>query len=67
MKVILLQVGKTHFNFVDEGFDVFAKRLKHYCKFETVLIELPTKLKSNDAEQIKKNEGELLLKKITPN
>jgi 23S rRNA (pseudouridine1915-N3)-methyltransferase len=64
MKIVLIQIGKTHFNFVDEGFDVFAKRLKHYCKFETVLIELPTKLKSSDVEQIKKNEGELVLKKI---
>jgi len=45
---------------------VFTKRLKHYCKFEIVQLELPTKLKSSDSETIKKNEGELLLKKITP-
>lgn len=66
MKITLLQIGKTHFNFVDEGVAVFTKRLKHYCKFEIVQLELPTKLKSSDSETIKKNEGELLLKKITP-
>jgi len=44
---------------------MFAKRLKHYCKFETQLIELPTKLKSSDIDIIKKNEGELLMKKIS--
>ncbi len=65
LKITLIQTGKTHFDFVDEGFDMFAKRLKHYCKFETQLIELPTKLKSSDIEIIKKNEGELLMKKIS--
>ena len=64
LKIVLIQIGKTHFDFIDEGFDVFAKRLKHYCKFEILQIELPTKLKSTDVELIKKNEGELLLKKI---
>lgn len=64
MKITLIQTGKTHFDFVDEGFDVFSKRLKHYCRFETQLVELPTRLKSADAEQTKKHEGELLLKKI---
>jgi 23S rRNA (pseudouridine1915-N3)-methyltransferase len=66
MKITLLQLGKTHFKFVDTGFDEFAKRLKHYCKFESLLFELPTRLKTNDIIQIKKNEGEVLLKKLTP-
>jgi len=65
MKIVLIQIGKTHFDFVDEGFDVFAKRLKHYCKFESHVFELPTKLKSADIDTIKKNEGELLMKKIS--
>lgn len=63
---ITLQLGKAHFKFVDAGFDEFTKRLKHYCKFESALFELPTKLKTTDIVQIKKNEGELLLKKIQP-
>jgi 23S rRNA (pseudouridine1915-N3)-methyltransferase len=67
MKVTLIQIGKTHFKFVDEGFEVFTQRLKHYCKFETLLIELPSRLKSNDIETIKRNESELLLKKLNPN
>lgn len=67
MKVTLIQIGKTHFKFVDEGFEVFAQRLKHYCKFEPLLIELPSRLKSNDIETIKRNEGEMLLKKLNPN
>jgi 23S rRNA (pseudouridine1915-N3)-methyltransferase len=67
LKVTLIQLGKTHFKFVDTGFDEFASRLKHYCKFESLLIELPSRLKSNQIEQIKKNEADLLLAKIKPN
>lgn len=67
MKITLVQIGKTHFRFVDDGFSEFAKRLKHYCRFETVLLELPTRLKSTDVDQVKKNEGEMLLKKINAN
>jgi 23S rRNA (pseudouridine1915-N3)-methyltransferase len=64
MKVTLLQLGKTHFKFVEQGFEEFTKRLKHYCKFEHHLFELPTKLKTSAIPQIKKNEGELILKKL---
>ena len=61
-----MQVGKTHFKFVDTGFDEFVNRLKHYTKFDNVVIELPSKLRSADGDQVKKAEGELLLKKIQP-
>lgn len=66
MKITLLQLGKTHFKFIDTGFDEFAKRIKHYCKFDSQMFELPTRLKTNDINQIKKNEGEVLLKKLAP-
>lgn len=66
MKITLLQVGKTHFKFVDTGFEEFAKRLKHYCRFDSVLLELPARLKSTDTSMVKKNEGDALLKKINP-
>lgn len=66
VKVTLLQAGKTHFKFVDAGFDEFNKRLKHYCRFEHQLFELPTRLKTTDTTLVKKYEGELFLKKIQP-
>ncbi len=61
-----MQAGKTHFKFVDAGFDEFTKRLKHYCRFEHQLFELPTKLKTTDIGLTKKYEGELFLKKLQP-
>lgn len=66
MKITLLQSGKTHFKFVDTGFEVFQQRLKHYCKFESQLFELPSRLKSTDPQTIKKNEAEIFLKRLQP-
>lgn len=64
VKITLFQLGKTHFNFIDEGFITFSKRLSHYCKFETKTFELPTKLKSKDENQTKKLEAEIILKQL---
>lgn len=67
IKVTLLQIGKTHFDFVEDGFAEFQKRLNRYAKFQSEIIELPSRLKSTQPELIKKNEADLLLKKIQPN
>lgn len=64
MKITLIQFGKTHFKFVDEGFAVFEKRLQHYCKFTLKQLELPSRLKTTDARLVKQHEGELLLKHV---
>lgn len=66
IKITLLQMGKTHFKFVDEGFAEFSKRLSFYCKFDSKVFELPTKLKSKDINQTKKNEADIFLKNIKP-
>lgn len=66
IKITLIQMGKNHFKFVEEGFAEFNKRLTHYCKFECKTFELPTKLKSKDAEATKKAEAEIILKQIKP-
>lgn len=66
MKISLLTVGRTDVQWVREGLDLYASRLKHYVSFE--LREIP-ELKNVSAltkEQIKEKEGELILKNIRP-
>jgi 23S rRNA (pseudouridine1915-N3)-methyltransferase len=61
MNIRLIFVGKTSTPFVKDGFDVYVKRLKHYCKFE--VIELPDgRLK--DPEKQKEAEAQAILKAI---
>lgn len=64
MKLQLICIGKTTFDYLNEGILLYEKRLKHYLPFEW--IELPDlkKNKNRDRQQIKFNEGEKLLKVI---
>ena len=62
MKITLLTVGKTDIDWVSEGLGVYTSRLRHYLPFE--LKEIP-ELKNVSAlsrEQIKVQEGRLILK-----
>ncbi len=64
MKIELWVIGKTSFGYLKEGIELYQKRLKHYTKFELLVIpDLKNRKKLNE-EQIKTKEGEILLKKL---
>ena len=66
MKIVLLTVGKTDVSWVKSGLDVYVSRLKHYIPFD--ICEIP-ELKNASAlskDQIKRKEGELILKNLKP-
>ena len=62
MKITLIRLGKLHLSFAQSGFDEYAKRLQHYVKFTDELVLVNSK--SKDIEQIKKTEGDAILKKL---
>ncbi len=65
MKITLLSVGKTEEKYLNEGIDIYLKRLKHYIKLE--ITELPElkNTKGLSQDQQKTKEAELIMKKIT--
>ena len=66
MRVTLLTMGKTDILWVAEGLEMYASRLVHFVPFS--VRELP-ELKgvgSLRPEQIKRKEGECLLKAVKP-
>jgi 23S rRNA (pseudouridine1915-N3)-methyltransferase len=64
MKIQLIQTGKSHFNFVNEGFDEYFKRLKFYTSFTYQEIQISNKEKSSQPELIMKAEAALQMKQI---
>ncbi|MBD3636681.1 MAG: 23S rRNA (pseudouridine(1915)-N(3))-methyltransferase RlmH [Crocinitomicaceae bacterium] len=66
MKITIITIGKTHKSFLQEGEQEYLKRLDHYIKVEK--IELPDikNAKHKTFEQIKIEEGKMLLKAIEP-
>ena len=64
MKITLLTVGKTDKDWVKQGIDIYASRMKHYFPFTIVEIPELKNASSLSQEQIKTKEGELILKNI---
>jgi 23S rRNA (pseudouridine1915-N3)-methyltransferase len=65
MKIKLLVVGATPKNFLKEGEDLYIKRLNNYVPFEKIEIPDLKNAKSLSKEQIKAEEGKLLLQKLS--
>lgn len=62
MKIKLITIGKTDKKYFIQGIEEYTKRLKHYIKFETIVIPDIKKNKKTDETLQKKLEGELILK-----
>jgi 23S rRNA (pseudouridine1915-N3)-methyltransferase len=67
MKIKLIVVGKSAFDFVKEGEDVYEKRLIHYLPFEKLVLPDIKNPKNLSVDELKKKEGELILSKISNN
>jgi len=66
MRIRLIQLGKNQDIFIEEGIAFFQKKLKHYCTFEIVVIPTLKQVSKLSHEEIKKQEGELLLRTFDP-
>ena len=66
MKITLLTVGKTDKDWVKQGIDIYASKMKHYFPFSIVEIPELKNVSSLSQDQIKTKEGELILKNVKP-
>ncbi|MDE7393550.1 MAG: 23S rRNA (pseudouridine(1915)-N(3))-methyltransferase RlmH [Muribaculaceae bacterium] len=66
MKIQLLAIGKTTTSYLQQGIDIYTKRLTHYMPFEfRILPDVKnTKAMTSDVQKIK--EGEMFLSTIGP-
>lgn len=63
MKIKFIVVGKTNFNYLKEGIELYLGRLKHYVNVE--YIELHAKIpKSANQKEVKQIEGKLFEKHL---
>lgn len=66
MKVKLICVGKTIKTFLKEGEQEYLKRLGHYASIEKIEIPELKNVKTLSENQIKQQEGQLILNQIKP-
>ena len=64
MNIRLLVVGKTDEKYLQEGIEIYVKRLKHYVNFELMVIPALKDQKGASPEDIKSRESTLILKQL---
>ena len=64
MQITLMAIGKTDSNQLEQLIAVYAKRLKHYVRFDINIIPDIKNRKTLSEEQQKEKEGELILNQI---
>ncbi len=64
MTIKLLHVGKTDSKLLEKLVEDYQQRIKHFCKFETVLVPDLKNRKKLDENQQKIEEGKKILEKI---
>ena len=67
MKIKLILIGKTNANYLLEGEKEYEKRLKHYIKFEEIVVPDVKQSGKWSESQLKKKEGQLIVDKLENN
>lgn len=67
MKIKFLVVGKTAFDYLKIGEEIYQERLKHYCSFERIEVQDVKNPKNFSKEEIKRKESISILAKLSPN
>lgn len=64
MNIKLIVVAKTDEHYLQEGIDVYVKRLRHYVNFEIVVIPANKDLRNATADEVKEREASALLRHL---
>jgi len=67
MKIEFWVIGKTSFAYLTEGMQLYEKRIKRYLPFNCIVIPDVKNAKNLSQEELKKKEGQLILKKLEKN
>ncbi len=66
MTISFIQVDKTQDSYLIEGSEIFLKRLKNYCVFELITINVPKYVRMRSEKEQKTEEAKLIMKEIKP-
>ena len=67
MKVEFWVVGKTQFKYLNEGIEIYEKRLRKYVPFQMVVLPDIKNAKNMTPELLKLKEGSVILNKLEKN
>lgn len=62
MNIEFWYIGKTNEKYLTEGMQIYAKRLKHYCKYNEICLK--DVKPGNSSNETRTREGDLLISKL---
>ncbi|RYD59026.1 MAG: 23S rRNA (pseudouridine(1915)-N(3))-methyltransferase RlmH [Sphingobacteriales bacterium] len=66
MHIEIWSIGKENDKYIEEGIQYYFKKTSPYNSVELVLMQLPKKLATTDADRTKALEEEMILKRLQP-
>lgn len=66
MTITFIQIDKTQDSYLNEGVNIYLKRLKNYCALEVITINVPKNVRQRSEKEQKTEEGKLILSEIKP-
>lgn len=66
MRIQLWSIGKENDSYINEGIQLFQKRIQHYTDFDIKLIPTVKQAASLPVPELKKQEGKLILDMLQP-
>jgi len=64
MKIEFWVVGKTQFQYLNDGIGIYDKRIKKYLPFQTVILPDIKNAKNLSESLLKEKEGKMILEKV---
>ncbi len=64
MTITFIQIDKTHDSYLNEGIEIYTKRLKNYCSLEIKTISVPKNIRQKSEQEQKQAESVLILKEL---
>lgn len=65
MRILLLQIDKTQESYLEEGIQVYTKRLKNYTTLDLNTINVPKAVRQRTQKEQKTEEAKLILGQIS--
>jgi len=65
MRILLLQIDKTQESYLEEGIQIYTKRLKNYTTLEINTINVPKAVRQRSQKEQKTEEAKLILSYIS--
>ncbi len=64
MNIEIWSIGKENDSYIEDGIRHYFQKIKPYNPIELVVMQLPKKVATTDVERTKKQEEELILKRL---